>query len=125
MSSHPIVHIEIPASDPQSLSKFYASVFGWNLQFDESYNYLQFQSEGGPGGAFVNVNEVMPGQPPYKIGQPLIYIDADDIDATLTNVKAHGGKVLMPKTEIPHVGWFAIFVDPTGNTLALFTSMRN
>jgi uncharacterized protein len=34
-----------------------------------------------------------------------------------------GGKILMPKTEIPHVGWWAAFADPTGNRIALYTSM--
>ena len=27
-----------------------------------------------------------------------------------------------PKTEIPGQGWFAIFSDPTGNRLALYTA---
>jgi predicted enzyme related to lactoylglutathione lyase len=31
----------------------------------------------------------------------------------------------MPKTEIPGTGWFAIFSDPTGVTLALYTGMAN
>jgi len=29
----------------------------------------------------------------------------------------------MAKTEIPQTGWFGIFSDPTGNKVALFTSM--
>lgn len=31
----------------------------------------------------------------------------------------------MPKTEIPHVGWWGIFADPTGYRIALYTSMEN
>jgi predicted enzyme related to lactoylglutathione lyase len=31
----------------------------------------------------------------------------------------------MPKTEIPHVGWWGVFSDPTGNRIALYTSMRH
>jgi predicted enzyme related to lactoylglutathione lyase len=38
-------------------------------------------------------------------------------------VEELGGKVLHPKTEIPETGWFAVFQDPTGNVLALYTSM--
>ncbi len=27
----------------------------------------------------------------------------------------------MPRTEIPHVGSYAVFTDPTGNRVGLFT----
>jgi predicted enzyme related to lactoylglutathione lyase len=33
-----------------------------------------------------------------------------------------GGVVVQPKMEIPGVGWFGMFKDPTGNTMALFTT---
>ena len=39
-------------------------------------------------------------------------------------VEKLGGKVLHKKTEIPGMGWFGIFHDPTGNVLALYTSMN-
>jgi predicted enzyme related to lactoylglutathione lyase len=52
----------------------------------------------------------------------LLYISTDDIDATLAKIEAHGGKTVVPKTEIPQVGWFGIFTDPTGNRVALFTA---
>jgi len=45
---------------------------------------------------------------------------AEDIDAKSQEIEAHGGKCLVPKSEIPNTGWFAIFTDPTGNTMALY-----
>ena len=41
--------------------------------------------------------------------------DADD------QVLLLGASTLVPKTEIPGTGWFAIFTDPTGNRMALYT----
>jgi len=35
-----------------------------------------------------------------------------------------GGKIVLPKSEIPNTGWFGIFEDPTGNQIALYTSMN-
>jgi predicted enzyme related to lactoylglutathione lyase len=29
----------------------------------------------------------------------------------------------MPKQEIPAIGWFAFFADPTGNRIGLFKGM--
>jgi predicted enzyme related to lactoylglutathione lyase len=45
------------------------------------------------------------------------------IDATLETIEAHGGKTVLPKREIPHVGWWAVFADPSGNHLGLFTKV--
>lgn len=122
MSNHPIVHLEIPAKDAAAAGKFYGEAFGWKIETDPMYNYTQFQAEGGPGGAFVEVGGS--GAPiQYKPDSLLVYVSTDDIDATLAKVESLGGKTLMPKTEIPHVGWWAAFTDPTGNRVALFTGL--
>lgn len=123
MTNHPIVHIEIPANDVAATSKFYGDVFGWNLQTDPSFNYTMFDAEGGPGGGFVTTGGegTDGGMMQYKPDSLLVYIGTDDIDASLASIEQHGGKTVLPKTEIPQVGWFAIFTDPTGNHVALFT----
>ncbi|HVB74229.1 MAG TPA: VOC family protein [Ktedonobacteraceae bacterium] len=119
--ANPIVHIEIPATNTSAAGKFYGEVFGWKIEADQMYGYVQFQSEGGPGGGFVDVEGAAEGHIQYKPDSLLVYLATDDIDATLAIVEAHGGKTVLPKTEIPHVGWFAVFTDPSGNRLALFT----
>lgn len=123
MSNHPIVHVEIPANNPEAAGKFYADVFGWNVQADQMYNYVQFQAAGGLGGGFVTTGEAGTdsGAVHYKPDSLLVYIGTDDIDATLAKINSLGGKTLLPKAEIPHIGWFALFSDPTGNRVALFT----
>jgi len=119
MAAHPIVHIEIPVSNTKTDSAFYANALGWKLQTDATYDYTQFSAEGGPGGGFASTDPSSPT--PGVIGKPLIYLASDDIDASLAAVEAHGGKTVQPKMEIPHVGWFAHFTDPSGNQLAFFT----
>lgn len=119
MANHSIVHIEIPANDPATGSKFYADLFGWNIQVDPSFNYHMFQAEPGPGGGFVEVG----GMGGYKPGEVLIYVSTDDIDASLARAESLGGKTVVPKTEIPNMGWFAFFTDPTGNRIGLFSGM--
>jgi uncharacterized protein len=119
MTGHPIVHIEIPAISTGAAGKFYQDVFDWKIEADETYNYVQFQSEGGPGGGFVEPGAQAPVE--YKLDRLLVYLATDDIDATLATIEAHGGKTVLAKTEIPHIGWWAVFTDPSGNHLALFT----
>src|SRR6185312_15700232 len=112
MSSHPVVHIDIPASDPRAAGKFYADTFGWNIHTDDAFSYTMFQVEGGPGGGFVNLGD-MHGLA-VKPGDVLLYANTDDIDASLVKITALGGKVLLGKSEIPGVGWWAAFSDPSG-----------
>ena len=119
MSQHAIVHVEIPATDTATASKFYADLFDWKIQVDPSFNYHMFQADPGPAGGFVEVGEGSG----YKPGEVLIYVSTDDIDASLARVEALGGKTLQPKTEIPQTGWFAFFADPAGNRIGLFTGM--
>jgi len=116
MSNHSVVHIEIPASDPAAAGKFYADLFGWQIQVDPSFDYHMFQAEPGPGGGFVKIG----GEGDYKAGEVLIYVSTDDIEGSLAKAESLGAKTLVPRTEIPNTGWFAIFSDPSGNRIALY-----
>ncbi len=117
MSSHPIVHVDFSAKDQGVAGKFYAELFSWQIQHVPEMDYSMFTAGAGPGGGFSPVGE---DNPP---GQVIVFIGTDDIDATLAKAVSLGGKVLKPKDEIPNNGWLAIFEDPTGNKVGLYTSM--
>jgi len=118
MSKRNVVHVEIPAANVEAAGKFYADLFGWKIQSMSEMNYTMWEAEDHTGGGFTEVSAENPA------GQVLVYIASDDIEADLKNVEKLGGKVLRPKTEITGMGWFGIFQDPTGNVLALYTSMN-
>ena len=118
MSKHNIVHVEIPANDPKAGSKFYSEAFGWGLQEFPEMDYITFDPGEGPGGGFPKVDDQI------KPGDVTVYIETDDIEESLAKIESLGGKTVMEKTEIPQTGWFAWFNDPTGNTMALYTSMN-
>ena len=117
MSKRNIVHVEIPATDVKGAGKFYQALFDWKIQEMPEMNYTMWEDGSGSGGGFPAVSEENPA------GQVLVYIDSDDIEADLKKVEKLGGKVIHPKAEIPGMGWYAIFQDPTGNVLGLYTSM--
>ena len=116
MSKRNIVHIEIPAADTAIAAQFYQALFGWKTTRDETMNYTMWEPADSPGGGFSPLDEQV------KAGDVLIYIDTEDIEADLKQVEKLGGTVIRPKSEIPGVGWFGLFKDPTGNTIALYTS---
>ncbi len=119
MSKRNVVHVEIPAANVKATSRFYQELLGWKIQHDEAMNYSMWQAEDGSGGGFPEVNADNPA------GQVLVYIDSDDIEADLKKVQKLGGTVVRTKTEIPNIGWFGMFKDPTGNVLALYTGMNS
>ena len=119
--AQPIVHIEITADDPKAAGKFYEDAFGWQIHTDQQFDYTMFQAEGGPGGGFISVSGAASmGAKFYEAGKALLYINSDDVDADLRKVESLGGSTVAPKYEIPGVGWFGVFKDPAGNTMALF-----
>lgn len=118
MSKRNVVHVEIPAANVETAAAFYEALFGWKIQRVPEMNYTMWEDGSGSGGGFNPVSDENP------VGQVLVYIHSDDIEADLKKVEKLGGKVLHPKTEIPQTGWFAVFKDPTGNALALYTSMN-
>jgi predicted enzyme related to lactoylglutathione lyase len=117
MSPHPIVHVEFSTNDNEASGKFYSALFGWEIQHFPELNYTMFNPKDGPGGGFSQVSETNPA------GSVLVHVETDDIDATLAQVAALGGKILVPKTEIPGQGWFGIFSDPTGNQVGVYTAL--
>jgi len=118
MANYTVAHIEIPTTDPNASGTFYNEVFGWKIETNLEHNYVTYQTEGLRGG-FAG-----PAEPTYKPDRLLVYLATDDIDATLATIEAHGGKRVHPKTVIPHVGTWAVFADPAGNHIGLFTSAR-
>jgi uncharacterized protein len=118
MSKRNVVHIEIPAADTQSAAQFYETLFGWKMQTVPDFDYTMWEDGSGYGGGFNKLSDE------YPAGQVLVYIASDDIDADLKKAEQLGGSIVAPKTEIPGTGWFGLFKDPTGNTLALYTSVN-
>ncbi len=119
MSKRNIVHVEIPAVNMEGAGKFYHELFGWKIQPMPEMNYTMWEAgDGDEYGGFPLVSDENPA------GQVLVYIASDDIEADLKKVEKLGGKVVHPKAEIPGMGWYGVFQDPTGNVLALYTSMN-
>lgn len=119
MADHPIVHVDFSAQNPEEAGKFYADLFGWSIRSMPEFDYVTFQPESGPGGGFMKPDNEM-----YNAGDVIVYVETDDIEASLARAESLGGKTLLSKTEIPGIGWFAFFSDPTGNRVGLYTGLE-
>jgi len=111
---HKIVHVEISAKDRKALSKFYVDVFGWEVEHVDQLNYTTFKAGDGVAGGFNPVTDQSPA------GTVTVYIETDDVTASLKDVQKAGGTILSPEMDIPNTGKFGIFRDPQGNMIGLY-----
>lgn len=123
--SHGVVHFEIPADDPDKLSSFYTSLFGWqiNKMPMEGGDYWITQTvptdEKGMPTELGGINGgIFKRQAPEQ--RPINYVNVESVDAYLTKAKSLGASVTLEKMPIPGMGYFAQIVDPQGNALGLF-----
>lgn len=110
----PIVHFEIIGRDAAALQKFYRSLFDWKVgePMPEMgfYGLVDGASSGLAGGI---------GQEPGGKTRVTVYVEVPDLQATLDQAVAMGGKVVMAPTEIPGAATLAQFADPDGNVVGL------
>jgi uncharacterized glyoxalase superfamily protein PhnB len=108
-------YVEIPAVDLDQSVSFYEKVFGWNIRFRDSDRPSFDDATENISGAWVTGREAS-----NKLGL-LPYIWVDDINVTLAQVVANGGKVLQAR-DLDSAGgeWIATFHDPAGNLIGLY-----
>jgi predicted enzyme related to lactoylglutathione lyase len=112
--SNPIVHWELMVSDLAKAMAFYKRVFGWSL--DATGEYVMVKTGGAVEGG-------MMARPPGAPAALNTYFAVDDIERTLREVVEAGGRVVVPRTEIPP-GWFAMFLDPDGIAVGILQERR-
>jgi predicted enzyme related to lactoylglutathione lyase len=114
--ANPFVHVELNTTDLPKAKEFYSKLFNWNLEDVPMPHgtYTLIKPGNGTGGGMMT--HPMPGAPSMW----LAYVQVDDINTSTDKARSLGANVVVPPTEIPSVGWFSIFQDPTGAMLALF-----
>jgi len=55
-----------------------------------------------------------------QVKGPVIAVQVDSVDTYLEKVLAKGGKLIMPKMEIPNMGYYAYVADPEDNVFGLW-----
>jgi uncharacterized protein len=117
MVAKTVVHFEVPANDPETLSKFYSEVFGWKFQKSPMEEMDYWMISTGPRGKSVGGGMYKKTQPSEL---PRNYIGVKRIDEHIEAFKSAGGKELVGKTEVPDMGWSFIGTDPEGNLIGLY-----
>ena len=111
--THPVMWFEVLGNDGNALQKFYGDLFGWKFA-DENASGYGVVSTGEARGIMGGVGAVYPGTKSWVT----FYTETPDVTASLAKAQALGGRIVMPRTELPGV-ILGIFEDPEGHTLGL------
>jgi predicted enzyme related to lactoylglutathione lyase len=108
-----VVHFEIPADDMERAVKFYESVFGWEIEKWDDFDYWLAKtgedSQPGINGAIM----------PSGDGGIRNTITVDSYDEAAKKIVESGGEMLSEKMEVPGVGFNGLFRDSEGNELGI------
>lgn len=109
-------HFSIFTEDMERAKSFYGKVFNWDFNNYGPSGFAQINSSKGDSGQLIGALQ----DRQYQLTKEKVIgfecsINVADVDAIADLVANNGGEILMPKTEIPHVGWLIKFQDTEGN----------
>ena len=103
-------------------------MFGWKIHPYMDEYYLALTTP------VVSKQQMLPKKPgaingalqrkDESITAPRVVVRVADLDRTLKQAVAAGGKLKQPKTEVPDILWYAVIIDSEGNDLGLAQYMR-
>jgi predicted enzyme related to lactoylglutathione lyase len=122
-----VVHFEIPYDDGNRARGFYREAFGWNLQSMPGMSYTLVTSgptgEAGPTEpGFINGGMMSREDSPSRA--PILVIDVESIEDTLSRIDGLGGTTLRGREPVADMGFAAYLQDPEGNVIGLWETAR-
>ncbi len=108
-------HFAVHADDVNRARSFYEKTLGWHFTPWGPPNFFLIKTgneEHAVEGALQGRREIVKGKPMFGFECTL---SVESIDDTIAAVEANGGKIVMPKFQIPTVGTLIFFEDTEGN----------
>ncbi len=111
-----LTHFAIFTEDMERARGFYNKVFQWGYNSYGQDDFQQIKSNDSESGHLIGALQ----DRKYQMTDEKVIgfecsISVDNVDEIAELVSQNGGKILMPKTEIPYVGWLIKFKDTEGN----------
>ncbi|GMN10761.1 hypothetical protein MTsPCn9_30740 [Croceitalea sp. MTPC9] len=110
-----VVHFEIGCADLDKTSKFYKTVFDWNLKMHGNSAIIDTGNEDSLSG---HINKLGPDDPQNYV---TVYIETDSLLSDLEAIEFNGGEIFVKPIKLPDGREFAWFKDVAGNLIGLIT----
>jgi predicted enzyme related to lactoylglutathione lyase len=115
-----IVHFEIPADNLERSKKFYSEIFGWTFEkftLPEGKDYLIITTRDEQGNKAIGGGMMTRQNPQHVMTN---YIGVKSVDEYSAKISQSGGKIIMTKTAVPGMGYFAICLDTENNAFGIW-----
>jgi uncharacterized protein len=111
----PVIRFQILAKDPDNAARFYQSMFGWKVDTNNALGYRSFDT-----GSERGINGGIWPSPPDGHSFVQLYVEVDDVGASVDQAVALGGRQIIPPQKLPDGDEIAVIADPEGITVGLF-----
>jgi predicted enzyme related to lactoylglutathione lyase len=112
MSGNPVAWFEITGPNAGRLQDYYGALFGWSMEVMDGYGVVAPAEQGIGGG-------IGPSQDGGS-GLVTVYVEVDDVAASLARAEELGGTVVAPPADVPGMNLtIAFFADPDGHVVGL------
>lgn len=116
--THKMTHFAIHTDDMERAKQFYEKVFDWGFATYGPSGFAQIQADRTGQGELIGALQSRAYSPvPEKIIGLECTVTVESVAEIIRKVTDSGGQILMPQTEIPHVGWITKFLDTEGNLI--------
>lgn len=117
-----VVHFEIHADDVERAVRFYREVFGWKIEnWGGGEYWLITTGEAPEPGIDGGLTKRSGARPPegQSVNAFPCTIEVQDVEASAKKVAEGGGKIVVPRTPIPGIGWHVQAQDTEGNAFGM------
>ena len=105
----PVMQFQIVAKDPDKTAEFYTTLFGWSIDANNAMGYRAVKTgskDGIQGGIWPS--------PPEGHSMVQLFIEVEDVKATVEQAVQMGAKVIIPPQTLPDGDEMAMVLDPEG-----------
>ena len=119
----PVVHFEVIGRDAEGLQRYYAALFGWEMDADNPMNYGMVAREGNTNADGAGIGGGIGRGPDGYEGHATFYVEVPDVEAALAKAEELGGtRVMGPETIMDQVE-LGQFTDPEGHLIGVVKSL--
>jgi uncharacterized protein len=119
----PVVHFEVIGKDGEKLQRYYADLFGWEIDANNPMKYGMVAREGNVNAEGVGIGGGVGVGPPGYDGHITFYVEVPDVEAALAKAESLGGtRVMGPETMSDQVE-LGQFTDPEGHVVGVVKSL--
>ncbi len=106
---NPVVRWQILSPQPEKVADFYRKLFSWKATNANALGYRELHT-----GVASSIDGGVWPAPPESPTFVQLFVEVEDVDASITKAEKLGAKILVPKSVLPDGDTMAVLQDPAG-----------